>query len=142
MISIDTAIEIDAPPAEVWAVLVDTDAYPDWNPHFPEIDGELEPDAELVLHVEREGAEPRGLDATVTGFESERRLEWTATILSRWLFRGRHFFELEPVDGDRTRFHNRERIVGVAAPVAMRGDIERDYEAMNEALKRRVEAGR
>lgn len=139
MIRIDTAITIDAPASEVWAVLADAASYPEWNPHFAEIEGALEPDADLTLHVERIGVDPTTIPATVTAFEPERRLEWTATVVSRFVFRGRHTFDLEPLGDDRTLFVNRERIAGIAARFAMTDEPERDYEAMNAALKARVE---
>jgi Polyketide cyclase / dehydrase and lipid transport len=34
-------IDIDAPPAAVWAVLTDTRSYSEWNPFMPHLAGEL-----------------------------------------------------------------------------------------------------
>ena len=35
----EAEITIAAPPEKVWAVLMDTDTYPDWNPTFVEVSG-------------------------------------------------------------------------------------------------------
>lgn len=36
MKTVSFTIEIDAPPAKVWAMLTDLSAYPQWNPLFPQ----------------------------------------------------------------------------------------------------------
>ena len=51
------------------------------------------------------------MTVTVTDVDPERRLEWVGTVGFGWLFEGRHAVALEPLDGDRTRFHNREDVV-------------------------------
>ena len=38
-------VEIAAPAERVWSVLVDFDAYPDWNPFIRSIQGACEPAA-------------------------------------------------------------------------------------------------
>ena len=35
----EAEITIAAPPEKIWAVLMDTGAYPDWNPTFVEVSG-------------------------------------------------------------------------------------------------------
>ena len=39
MRTMSAAIDIDATPAEVWAVLTDLSSYHEWNPLFVEADG-------------------------------------------------------------------------------------------------------
>ena len=47
--SIDTAIEIDAPPCAVYDVLADFDRYPEWNPYHVRVRGGLEVGAPLEV---------------------------------------------------------------------------------------------
>jgi hypothetical protein len=59
------------------------------------------------------------------------------------LFDGQHFFKLQPLDeGRRTRFVQGERFTGVLVPL-LRKSLDRGtregFEAMNQALKARVE---
>ena len=44
-------VEIDAPQAFVWDVLVDFDRYPEWNPFTVRVDTRLEVGADVVLHL-------------------------------------------------------------------------------------------
>ena len=139
MRTIDTAIDIDAPPAIVWEHLTDFRSYPKWNPHVTAAEGDLSEGGALDIRVERAGVRPREMTVTVTDVDPDRRLEWVGTLGHRWLFEGRHVLELEPLGDERTRLHNREAVTGFLASLALTNEPERDYEAMNEALKRRVE---
>ena len=48
-------IDIDAPPAVVWAVLTDTRSYSEWNPFMPHLAGELREGAKLEVRIEPPG---------------------------------------------------------------------------------------
>lgn len=139
MTAVHTTVDIDAPRAAVWAHLTDLESYPGWNPHIRRAEGTLAAGERLELTVDREGDRPRDMTVRVTGVDPESRIEWVATLGTRLLFEGRHVFELEALDGDRTRLHNRETTRGVLAGFVATDDPERDYESMNEALKARVE---
>jgi uncharacterized protein YndB with AHSA1/START domain len=49
--AISHEIEIDASPEAVWAVLVDTASYPEWNPFVRKLDGELREGARLEVRI-------------------------------------------------------------------------------------------
>jgi hypothetical protein len=134
-----TEIEIDAPPATVWEHLADVASYPAWNPHVIEVRGDLSVGSKLDITGRREGVTDRSMAVTVTDLERERRLAWVGTVLTGALFEGRHTFELEELDGGRTRLVNREDVRGLLAGVVVTDDPEVDYERMNAALKDRVE---
>lgn len=135
---IRTEIEIDAPPAAVWAALTDVDAYEAWNPHVVAARGDLAVGSTLDITVAREGTRDRSMTVTVTDLDPERRLAWVGRLRSPLLFEGRHVFELEPLDGDRTRLVNREEVRGVLAGLVVTDAPEVDYEKMNAALNARV----
>ncbi|WP_410766528.1 SRPBCC family protein [Haloferax sp. DFSO60] len=132
---------INAPPADVWDVLTDISSYPDWNPHLVNatVNSDLRVGSNLEVLVRREGARDQSMNVTVTELEPGRKLAWVGTLLSPLLFSGRHTFELEPFSNNRTRFINREEIRGILASLVTTATPERDYEAMNEALKQQVE---
>jgi len=113
MRTIETTIDIHATPEVVWQTLADFDSYTEWNPFLTEAAG----------------------SATVG-----ERLEWLGRLGLRGLFDGRHEFRLEGTEDGRTRLSQRERFSGLLVGLLLdEGAIERGFEAMNEALRQRVE---
>ncbi len=76
----------------------------------------------------------------VTSFERPRVLEWFGKLLFGGLFDARHRFELVPENG-ATRLVHSEQFSGMLVPVMKKvlRDAERDFGALNAALKERVE---
>lgn len=136
---IRTQIEIDAPPSVVWDVLTDLSSYREWNPHVTEASGDLRENGAIEIRVQPSGGRSRTMTTTVAALDPQRRLTWVGTVLSSWLFEGRHSFELEPLADDRTRFVNRERLSGLLVPFVVADDARLDYEAMNRAIAERSE---
>jgi hypothetical protein len=78
----------------------------------------------------------------VTRADHAERLQWLGHLWTTGLFDGEHRFVLEPLDDGRTRLTHAERFSGVLAPLVWRlggRATERGFEAMNLALKQRVE---
>lgn len=88
---------IPAPREEVWEVLTDTAAYPQWNPVFVKINGAYAEGATVRNSVMFPDGNPVDMEARVTTFAPNRELRQTGgiplvlTFDHRWL--------LEPVDG-------------------------------------------
>lgn len=131
--------EIEAPPRFVWDVLTDLSAYHEWNPHITDADGDLREGLTVEIRVRPSESRNRSMAVDVTELTPSRRLQWVGTVLSPRLFEGTHTFDLEPLDDDRTRFSNRERLAGLLVPFVVPNDVHRSYEAMNRALKSRAE---
>ena len=51
MRAISAAVDIAATPRQVWAVLADLDAYPQWNPFIRSASGQLAEGATLALRL-------------------------------------------------------------------------------------------
>jgi hypothetical protein len=71
------------------------------------------------------------------------QLRWLGRVVLPGIFDGEHFFQIEPLDqGRRTRFIQGERFTGLLVPL-LRKNLDRGtregFEAMNQALKARVE---
>ena len=141
MREIVTTIDIDAPPAEVWAVLEDTAAYPDWNPFVVALEGELAAGRKLAVTIRPPGGRGITLKPTVLEVEPGISLRWLGRLGVPRIFDGEHSFTLEPIDGGRrTRFVHGERFRGVLVPFvgSLLRRTEAGFVAMNEALRDRV----
>jgi hypothetical protein len=138
---IATAVDIDAPPAAVWQVLVDFAAYPDWNPFIRRIAGEPRVGARLEVTVQPANRKPMTFRPTVRAVEPSRELRWLGRVLVPGIFDGEHAFVIEQRSGG-CHFRHEETFRGllVAAFGAMLSDTEQSFVAMNAALKRRVES--
>lgn len=134
---------IDAPPERVWAVIVDAASYAQWNTQLAWLGGTPGPGAVLTLRLSAEGAAPYEFTPTVSHWEPGVRFAWLARTGLPRVFDGEHFFELEALEGGRTRLINRERYSGVLSLVMQRQPMMQGAPAgfvkMNDELKRRAE---
>lgn len=135
-----TEIEIDAPPAAVWAVLTDFDSYPKWNPLITEATGTLAVGEILTLRM-TPGGKPQTFTPEVRAVRENAELVWFGALRMSWLFSAEHRFGLTR-EGGGTRFVHSEVFRGVLVPL-LRATIDRsrrEFHEFNAALKERVES--
>jgi hypothetical protein len=141
MRTIHTEVGIEKPAAAVWAVLVDIDRWPEWNP-FAKAGGRLAVGETLEVEIRPPGQRPMTFRPTVVKLDPGVELRWLGQLGVPGLFDGEHGFRIEP-DGDRRcRFAHFETFKGVLVrPILwLVGDAtRRGFEAMNLALKARAE---
>jgi hypothetical protein len=141
--NIESSIDIDAPPEKVWAILMDFDAYPDWNPFITRIKGEQAVGGKLEAYLSLSEGKGMTFKPTVKVFEDGTELTWLGIMFVPHVFDGRHTLRVEPREGGSTFVH-RESFSGLLAGLMMRfigESTENGFRAMNEALKARVEDG-
>jgi hypothetical protein len=134
-------IIIEAPAAEVWAVLTDTASYPAWNPFVVELTGELAVGSKLRAVIRVPGKRPMTFKPRLLAVSADRELRWIGRLGIRGLLDGEHTFELEAIAPDRTRFVQSERFSGALVPLmrkSLAGTVD-GFRAMNEALETEVE---
>lgn len=140
--SIDAEIIIEAPPERVWGVLTDLPRYREWNPFIEEAAGEAAPGRRLRLRMRPPGGRATTFKPTVQAADGHE-FRWLGHLLVKGLFDGEHRFTLEPTNEGGTRVVQGERFSGALVPLLRRslddGTLA-GFRAMNEALKRRVEA--
>lgn len=142
MRTIDTAIDIEAPPDAVWAVITDFAAYPAWNPFMVSIAGDREPGSRLAVTMQNPGGRPTRFRPVVLASDA-RSLRWVGKVLIRGVFDGAHELRVEATPNG-ARFVQREVFSGVLVPLLWRTlntKTRAGFEAMNEALKQRVYEG-
>jgi hypothetical protein len=137
---LETSVEINASPEQVWAVLTDFDAYPEWNPFVTSIAGVAQPGARLVVRLQPPGGRAITMRPRVRSADHGRRFAWLGHLGVPGLFDGAHEFLLDGRDGT-TMFTQRETFRGALVPFTGRvlARTELGFEAMNAALKDRAE---
>jgi hypothetical protein len=136
-----TTINIEAAPADVWAILADLDAYASWNPFIRSAAGEVAVGERLDIHVQPESAKGMRFRPTVRAAEPGRELRWLGRLLLPGVFDGEHRFALEPI-ASGCRLTHEERFTGVLVPLFAKRLRQRylpAFEAMNRAVKERAE---
>jgi hypothetical protein len=136
-----TEIVIQASPEKVWQTLIDLDKYPDWNPFIHHAIGKAKV-GEKVDITFRSGSKDMTLHCTVIRVEPNRELCWKYHVIHPSLWSGEHSFTIEPMGANQVRFIDVEIFTGLLIPLQTK-DIDtnsrRDFEAMDKALKARVE---
>ena len=143
MFTIDTSIAIDAPPVDVWHVLLDFPRYHEWNTLLAFVGGEPTLGNTLILRLTPPTGRGYTFKPVVTNHLPPTRFSWKGITGVPGVFDGEHFFELSPLPGNRTQLINREVYSGLVSPIMQRLPLLRDakpgFERMNEQLKQRVE---
>lgn len=142
--SIRTQIEIAAPASQVWKGLVNGKAYPEWNPFIKHLSGDLVVGDQLKVSIQPEGKTPMNFTPNVLIADESKELRWVGRLGFKGVFDGEHYFKLEETSKGTTVLRHGESFKGILAyPLfALIGkDTKNGFNAMNEALKKRVERG-
>jgi hypothetical protein len=139
MRTMSATIQIDAPPAAVWAVLTDLDRYPEWNPLFREATGQLAVGQRIQLRsVHPANGRLMTVKPKITVAEPDAELRWEASLPG--IVSGEHRFTLTPA-GHGTRLEQSETVRGLLTmfPGQTWAKTAASFGELNEALKQRAE---
>jgi hypothetical protein len=139
---LSTSIDIGAEPGRVWQVLTDLAGYREWNPFITQAEGVVAVGQRLTLRMQPVGGRGVTLHPTVQEVTAGRRLRWLGRLAFSGLFDGEHAFTLVDRPDGGVRFVQEEHFRGLLVPLMARSLTEHTrpaFEAMNEALKNRVE---
>ncbi len=140
MRTISATVDIAATPQQVWAVLADLDAYPQWNPFIRSASGQVAEGATLTLRLVPAQGRAMTFRPKVLAAEPGLLLRWIGRLIMPGLFDGTHQFALEDTGG-HTRLTQSETFRGVLVPVTGKiiTQTEADFRTLNQALKQRAE---
>jgi hypothetical protein len=134
------AIDIGAPPTEVWAILTDLGSYHEWNPLFVEAGGDVAVGQRITLRS-RHPANGRLMTVkpTITAAEPGIELRWASSLPG--VISGEHSFTLSTTESG-THLVQAETFRGLLArfPGKTWANADASFRALNEALKERAEA--
>ncbi len=134
------AIDIDAPPAQVWAVLTDLRSYHEWNPLFVDAAGNVAEGQRIRLRSKHPAnGRLMTVKPKITAARPGTELRWAAGL--HGVISGEHAFTLTPVDSG-TRLVQSESFKGplVRFSGKVLANAQASFQALNEAVKRRAEA--
>lgn len=142
---ISTCIEIEAPPEQVWGVLMDFPGHKEWDPLMTALTGQPVPGARLRVMVALPGRWRMVIRPQVMTCVPDREFSWQGGLPIPGLFDGRHVFRLEPAGEGKTLLVQEERFTGLLVwPLwALVGvPSGRGFAQFNQAIKGRVEQAR
>ncbi len=135
-LEIHTELHTDQSPDQLWAVLLDTASYAEWNPYIIRVEGTLVPGAAIRSTALR----PEGkstIASTVIEVQSGRRLSHFGGMPTVLTFD--HIIELRR-DGEGTLIVQKEYYRGIALLWQDLDWVEAMYDRVNVALVERTQA--
>jgi hypothetical protein len=144
MKEISTSIDINASAQKVWQILLDFSAYEQWNPFIRSIGGQAIEGSPLQVQIQPPGGQRMAFKAKVLSAQPGREFRWLGHFILPGLFDGEHCFQLEALGENQVRLTHSERFSGLFLPLLAQSldtNVRQGFEAMNQALKSRAEAG-
>jgi hypothetical protein len=141
MKNIQTEILILADTAKVWDVLMNFDSYPKWNPFITSISGERKLGNRLTVSINPPGGKGMTFKPNILTLEANKEFRWKGKLGINGIFDGEHYFILESVDKDITKFIHGEKFSGLLVPFVrkMLDKTQKGFQLMNESIKNECE---
>jgi hypothetical protein len=135
---------IDAPPERVWDVFADFASWDRWNPTLSKCSGPPVPGTEVRMKL-RLGPLSIPMRQEIRDVDPPRRLVWRSRQMVPPTFLDViRRFEIEPLEGNRSRFVQSEGTTGYLAALEVRllgKGIIQGYENLARELAKQVAAG-
>jgi hypothetical protein len=138
MKEIRTEIDIHASADNVWQVLTTLDKYQEWNPFLHHATGNTELGAKVNITF-KYGTRDMTLHCTITKNELNHELRWRYHVGLPFLYQGEHLFVMESSGENQIHFVDKEVFTGLLIPFLVNVKDKGGFEAMDQALKARVE---
>ena len=135
---VHTEIEIDAPASVVWETLTDFDNY-DWSSSFKGLDKPVAAGAQITATFRMMGR-TQEIEHELINVEPGAQWMWSDTFMMGMA--DEHLYRVESLDEERSRFVQRDRVHGGAAPILGRmfaRNFHKMYLEFNAELKAEVE---
>jgi hypothetical protein len=141
MKNIQTEILINTDITKVWDVLMNFDNYPKWNPFITSISGEPKLGSRLTVSINPPGGKGMTFKPNILTLEANKEFRWKGKLGINGIFDGEHYFILESVDKDITKFIHGEKFSGLLVPFVrkMLDKTQKGFQLMNESIKNECE---
>lgn len=143
MFIIEHTIEIKAPAAKVWQVIVEMENYEQWNSQLFYLGGNLALGEKIQLKLITTGQKGYEFKPKIIVFKEGKEFTWLAQTGFKGIFDGEHHFTLKERN-DTTILHNYEKYSGLLSPLMQRlpmmKDADKGFALMNQEIKLRAES--
>ena len=141
MKNIQTEILINTDITKVWDILMNFDNYPKWNPFITSISGEPKLGSRLTVSIKPPGGKGMTFKPNILTLEANKEFRWKGKLGINGIFDGEHYFILESVDKDITKFIHGEKFSGLLVPLVgkMLDKTQKGFLLMNESIKNECE---
>ncbi|MBK7357659.1 MAG: SRPBCC domain-containing protein [Saprospiraceae bacterium] len=141
MKNIRTEILINRDITNVWDVLMNFESYPKWNPFIRSISGEPKLGNRLIVIINPPGGKGMTFKPKILTLEPNKEFRWKGKLGINGIFDGEHYFILEYLDKNKTKFIHGEKFSGILVYFAgkMLDKTEKGFQIMNESIKNECE---
>ena len=141
MKNIQTEILINTDITKVWDVLMNFDNYPKWNPFITSISGERKLGSRLTVSINPPGGKGMTFKPNILTLEANKEFRWKGKLGINGIFDGEHYFILEVLENDKTKFIQGEKFSGLLVPFVgkMLDKTQKGFQLMNESIKKECE---
>lgn len=141
MKNIRTEILINRDITNVWDVLMNFESYPKWNPFIRSISGEPKLGNRLIVTINPSGGKGMTFKPKILTLEPNKEFRWKGKLGINGIFDGEHYFILEYLDKNKTKFIHGEIFSGILVYFAgkMLDKTEKGFQIMNESIKNECE---
>jgi hypothetical protein len=117
------------------------DNYPKWNPFITSISGEPKLGSRLTVSINPPGGKGMTFKPNILTLEANKEFRWKGKLGINGIFDGEHYFILESVDKDITKFIHGEKFSGLLVPFVrkMLDKTQKGFQLMNESIKNECE---
>lgn len=139
---IEHRIGVQAPPEVVWEIVHDLSRWSEWNPTYPQAEGQVRIGETLTVTLALPGQAQQVLKPRVLDWVPNEQLHWQLSMLAG-MIRTTRYIEINQLAEASCIVDNGELFGGLMGPSLGRRlgrSVRRGFEAMNEALKERAEA--
>ena len=141
MKNIQTEILINTDITKVWDILMNFDNYPKWNPFITSISGEPKLGSRLTVSIKPPGGKGMTFKPNILTLEANKEFRWKGKLGINGIFDGEHYFILEVLENDKTKFIHGEKFSGLLVPLVckMLDKTQKGFQLMNESIKKECE---
>lgn len=143
MQTVETQIEIQAPPEKVWSIITDIDQWQDWSPTINASSGTaaVGSTVSITMMSKEAGKDGPKYNPQIIQMDEPNYFHWRAHMMAGFIFTNDKIIELEKTESG-TKVTHKETFKGLMA-AAMKGQMEKGVppmlNMMNDALKEKAE---